>query len=200
MNRTHTHARWRVLPVHLVAKLFGVLIKVEGMPFGSSRTRLANPPRTEDLVGSQVGGHLAVCASGSPLPDHDREALVMILTHVITSSTIASALGPRAAARAAAHAFQIGLGAFAEAPEPFASDNVNASPAATQPSGSAKHDGASESISHMATTVCEGVGLKNLCKCVRVDSTVPVSATEIRAPRVAPSHLKHPMGDDEVIR
>lgn len=51
MNHTATHARWRVLPVHLVAKLFGVLIKVEGMPFGSNRTHLANQPRREDVVG-----------------------------------------------------------------------------------------------------------------------------------------------------
>lgn len=53
MNHTATHARWRVLPVHLVAKLFGVLIKVEGMPFGSRRKHLANPPRREDVVGGQ---------------------------------------------------------------------------------------------------------------------------------------------------
>lgn len=56
MNRTTTHARWRVLPVHLVAKLFGVLIKVEGLPFGSNRTRLANPPRREDVVGGPAAG------------------------------------------------------------------------------------------------------------------------------------------------
>lgn len=54
MNHTATHARWRVLPVHLVAKLFGVLINVEGMPFGSNRTHLANPPRREELVGGRV--------------------------------------------------------------------------------------------------------------------------------------------------
>lgn len=53
MNRTITHARWRVLPVQLVAKLFGMLIKVEGMPFGSSRVHLANPPRREDVAGGQ---------------------------------------------------------------------------------------------------------------------------------------------------
>jgi len=43
MNKTEIHAKWRVLPVHLVAKLFGVLLKVEGLPFGSSRTYLKSP-------------------------------------------------------------------------------------------------------------------------------------------------------------
>ena len=43
MNHTATHARWRVLPVHLVAKLFGVLVHVEGMPFGSNRIYRASP-------------------------------------------------------------------------------------------------------------------------------------------------------------
>ncbi len=62
MTHATTHARWRVLPVHLVAKLFGVLIKVEGMPFGSSRTHLANPPRREEMVGVRVGK----CATAVP--------------------------------------------------------------------------------------------------------------------------------------
>lgn len=158
MNHIATHARWRVLPVHLVAKLFGVLIKVEGMPFGSNRTHLANPPRREDVVGGQAGGQLAACASSSPAPDRDRDALVMMLTQVITSSTIAWALGPRASARAAAHAFRVGLDSFTEVPEPFPGDSVNVA-------SGAKQYGASESISHMPTAVCEGVGMKNLCKC-----------------------------------
>ncbi|WP_219116104.1 hypothetical protein [Janthinobacterium sp. UMAB-56] len=62
MNRTTTHARWRVLPVHLVAKLFGVLIKVEAMPFGSNRTHLASPPRAEGMVGCQEVRHSPACA------------------------------------------------------------------------------------------------------------------------------------------
>lgn len=33
---TH-HNKWRLWPVHAVAKLFGVLIHVNGVPFGSSR-------------------------------------------------------------------------------------------------------------------------------------------------------------------
>lgn len=63
MNCTNTHARWRVLAVHLVAKLFGVLIKVEGMPFGSSRTRLANPPPRE----VQAGCGLLMGVDGLPV-------------------------------------------------------------------------------------------------------------------------------------
>lgn len=29
---------WRLWPIHLVAKLFGVLVKVDAMPYGSLRT------------------------------------------------------------------------------------------------------------------------------------------------------------------
>lgn len=57
MNKTEIHARWRVLPVHLVAKLFGVLVKVEGMPFGSARIYRASPQ-----VSAKNG------CSGSPAP------------------------------------------------------------------------------------------------------------------------------------
>jgi len=31
------YAAWRLWPVHVVAKMFGVLVKVEGFPFGSAR-------------------------------------------------------------------------------------------------------------------------------------------------------------------
>jgi hypothetical protein len=120
MNNTRTHARWRVLPVHLFAKLFGVLIKVEGMPFGSSRTHLANPPRSEDVVGGQVGGQLAVCASGNQFPDRDRDALVMLLTQVISNSSAHFAEGPSDAALAAAIAFRAGLSAFEANLQPVA--------------------------------------------------------------------------------
>lgn len=120
MNHTTTHARWRILPVHLVAKLFGVLIKVEGMPFGSNRTRLASPPHREDVAGGQVGGQLAVCASGSQFPDRDRDALVMLLTQVIANSSAHFAVGPSDAAEAAALAFKAGLSAFEVNLQPIA--------------------------------------------------------------------------------
>jgi hypothetical protein len=38
------HPRWRVALVALFAKLLGVLIHVEGIPFGSSRSRKKRPP------------------------------------------------------------------------------------------------------------------------------------------------------------
>lgn len=181
MNRTTTHARWRVLPVHLVAKLFGVLIKVEGMPFGSSRTHLANPPRREDVVGSQVGGQLAACGSSSPPPDRDRDALVMILTQVICQSCESfGRTSPSSSAQAAAIAFRAGLDAFAAQVEPVV--------------GGAKSASASESISHMPTTVCRGDGPKNLCECFKLDPAVAL--TGARVPPVVPSHLRHPMAAD----
>lgn len=31
------YRKWRLWPVHAVAKLFGVLVKVDGFPFGSNR-------------------------------------------------------------------------------------------------------------------------------------------------------------------
>jgi len=31
------YGAWRLRPVHLVAKAFGVLVKVDGIPFGSNR-------------------------------------------------------------------------------------------------------------------------------------------------------------------
>lgn len=116
---TATHARWRILPVHLVAKLFGVLIKVEGMPFGSNRTHLANPPRSEDITGGQVGYQFGACASNAPPPDRDRDALVMLLTQVIAHSSVVCATEPSKAAETAATAFKAGLGTFdAAIPEP----------------------------------------------------------------------------------
>lgn len=112
MNHTDTHARWRVLPVHLVAKLLGVLVHVEGMPFGSNRTRLANLPRREDVVGSQVGGQLAVCASVSQFRDCDRGALATLLTQVIAASASRSLGDVNTAATDAAKAFRVGMTAF----------------------------------------------------------------------------------------
>ncbi|WP_070281929.1 hypothetical protein [Janthinobacterium sp. MP5059B] len=120
MNRTTTHARWRVLPVHLVAKLFGVLIKVEGMPFGSNRTRLANSPRREDVAGGQVGGQFTVGGSGSQLANRDRDALVVLLTQVIANSSAHFVVGPSDAAEAAALAFRAGLSAFEANLQPVA--------------------------------------------------------------------------------
>lgn len=123
---TATHARWRILPVHLVAKLFGVLIKVEGMPFGSNRTHLANPPRPEDITGGQVGYQFGACASNAPPPDRDRDALVMLPTQVITNSCATGMLDPRAAADVAAKALSVGLDAFATWPRPVTSTGVGA--------------------------------------------------------------------------
>lgn len=31
------YSAWRIWPVHIVAKLFGVLVKVDAMPYGSLR-------------------------------------------------------------------------------------------------------------------------------------------------------------------
>ncbi|WP_035819832.1 hypothetical protein [Janthinobacterium sp. RA13] len=123
MNHTTTHARWRVLPVHLVAKLFGVLIKVEGMPFGSSRTHLANPPRPEDITGSQAGYQFGACSSNAPPPDRDRDALVVILTQVICQASEAfGRTSPSSSAQAAAIAFRAGLDAFTAVPKPVTGD------------------------------------------------------------------------------
>ncbi|SIQ21409.1 hypothetical protein SAMN05880566_102209 [Janthinobacterium sp. TND4EL3] len=120
MNRTTTHARWRILPVHLVAKLFGVLIKVEGLPFGSNRTQLANPPRPEEITGGQVGYQFAACASSAYQPDRDRAALVVLLTQVIANSSCVFVKDPEGTAKAAAAAFKAGLSAFEEGPQPAA--------------------------------------------------------------------------------
>lgn len=116
MTRLPTHARWRVLPVHLVAKLFGVLIKVEGMPFGSNRTRRANPPRREDVV----GGQFALGASDSHYPDRDRDRLSMLLTQVIAQSSGVFSAAPEDAAKVAAIAFRAGLSAFEANLQPVA--------------------------------------------------------------------------------
>lgn len=35
---------WRIWPVHIVAKLFGVLVKVDAMPYGSVRIHRRNFP------------------------------------------------------------------------------------------------------------------------------------------------------------
>lgn len=121
MNHTTTHVRWRVLPVHLVAKLFGVLIKVEGMPFGSNRTHLANPPRREEVV----GGQLAACASNSPPPDRDRDALVVILTQVICQASESfGRTSPSSSAQAAALAFRAGLDTFTSLTKPMTGTGV----------------------------------------------------------------------------
>ena len=54
-HTTTTHARWRVLPVHLAAKLFGVLIKVEGLPFGSNRIYRASPEGAANTGSGSAG-------------------------------------------------------------------------------------------------------------------------------------------------
>lgn len=120
MTHIHTHARWRVLPVHLVAKLFGVLIKVEGMPFGSNRTHLANPPRPEDITGGQVGYQFGLSAASGSADDRDRDALIMLLTQVISNSSIGFTKDPEATAKAAAIAFKAGLSTFEGDPRPAA--------------------------------------------------------------------------------
>ena len=63
MNKTETHAKWRVLPVHLVAKLFGVLVHVEGMPFGSARTYLTSPSGRPGVCGGPTGSSTSACES-----------------------------------------------------------------------------------------------------------------------------------------
>jgi hypothetical protein len=156
MNRTTTHARWRVLLVHLVAKLFGVLIKVEGMPFGSSRTHLANPPRREAVTGSQVGSPLTVCGSGSQAPDRDRDALMVLLTQVVAQSSMTFPAGAADVAKIAAIAFRTGLSAFEANPQPVAP---------TSPQRPLGVDGlvGCQEVSH--SPVCIGTGDPESCHC-----------------------------------
>lgn len=42
MIPTTIYEKWRVVFVHIVAKLLGVLVHIEGVPFGSSRIFLAS--------------------------------------------------------------------------------------------------------------------------------------------------------------
>ena len=112
MNHTTTHARWRVLPVHMVAKLFGVLIKVEGMPFGSNRTHLANAPRREDLVGGQVGNAASACTTGGTLPSRDRDTLLMLLAQVIANAAPGCLGDIDTVATDAVKAFKAGMNAY----------------------------------------------------------------------------------------
>ncbi|MCY0910881.1 hypothetical protein [Massilia antarctica] len=55
VDDTPIHTRWRVLPVHLIAKLLGVLVHIEGIPFGSSRTYLASPAGRPGVSGGALG-------------------------------------------------------------------------------------------------------------------------------------------------
>lgn len=57
MNHTTTHARWRVLPVHLVAKLFGVRVHVEGLPHGLARDRSALLPILAQAINCALDRH-----------------------------------------------------------------------------------------------------------------------------------------------
>ena len=42
---------WRIWPVHIVAKLFGVLVKVDAMPYGSGRIHRRNfPPSGKSVL------------------------------------------------------------------------------------------------------------------------------------------------------
>lgn len=43
MNRPEIHPFWRVALIHLLAKLLGVLVHVDGLPFGSARIYRASP-------------------------------------------------------------------------------------------------------------------------------------------------------------
>ena len=139
MNHTATHARWRILPVHLVAKLFGVLIKVEGMPFGSNRTHLVNSPHREDVAGGQVGYQFGTCASSAPPPDRDRDALVVLLTQVICQASEASSCtNPSNSAQAAALAFRTGLAAFTATPVPVTDGGATPACAPSMPKSMAE--------------------------------------------------------------
>ena len=66
MNKTEIHAKWRVLPVHLVAKLFGVLVHVDGAPFGSSRTYLTSREGQPGVCGGPIGSSTFACESRPP--------------------------------------------------------------------------------------------------------------------------------------
>ncbi len=136
---TAIHARWRTLPVHLVAKLFGVLVKVEGRPYGSNRTQLAAPSRPETIAGGQVGYQFGLsAASNSPPPDRDRDALVMLLTQVITNSSATAGLGLTATAESSAVAFRAGLAAFRETREPVTGDSAATARASSMPKSMAE--------------------------------------------------------------
>lgn len=66
MNTPEIHAKWRVLPVHLVAKLFGVLVHVDGAPFGSSRGYFASPHGQPGANGGAIGSSIPACESKLP--------------------------------------------------------------------------------------------------------------------------------------
>lgn len=66
MNKTEIHAKWRVLPVHLVAKLLGVLVHVEGMPFGSARNYLSSAEKSIGVSGGPICSSVPACASAPP--------------------------------------------------------------------------------------------------------------------------------------
>lgn len=59
------YAKWRIAPVAVVAKLFGVLVHIEGFPHGSNRLYLADRKKRPPLVNGGVG-HSAACASTGP--------------------------------------------------------------------------------------------------------------------------------------
>lgn len=45
------YATWRLWPVHAVARIFGVLVHVNGVPFGSNRTVMFHRAASCELTG-----------------------------------------------------------------------------------------------------------------------------------------------------
>lgn len=55
MNKTQIYPQWRVLVIHIIAKLLGVLVHVDGMPLGSSRIYLNAIKAVKTANGGAIG-------------------------------------------------------------------------------------------------------------------------------------------------
>lgn len=89
---------WRLLPVHAVAKLFGVPVKVDGLPFGSNRLYRATPATSE------VAGE-APSASRADVSSELRRAAIAAATIAATDALRgAGEIDPVKAARQVAEA------------------------------------------------------------------------------------------------
>lgn len=62
---TNIYSKWRTRPIRWLAKVLGVLVHIEGRPYGSNRIYL----RSQNAVGTSTGGHAAVCTNLSPSAD-----------------------------------------------------------------------------------------------------------------------------------
>lgn len=93
------YTAWRLWPVHAIAKLFGVLVHVNGFPFGSSR----NVPQT---LG--VDGGIKRKAEGDPMLDPESIALLRAsVANWIASGDLSQAHLLRSATREAADVISV---------------------------------------------------------------------------------------------